>query len=88
MFGYFPTYTLGSLYAAQLVETYCGKNDLESEIRNGNFSGLRGFLAKNVYEKGHHFAAEDIVTRATGKGLDTGAFFRYLESDTRAWNRT
>ena len=86
--GYFPTYTLGSLYAAQLVETYCEKNDLEAEIRNGNFSGLRGFLAKNVYEKGHHFAAEDIVTRATGKGIDTGAFFRYLESDARAWNRS
>jgi carboxypeptidase Taq len=87
MFGYFPTYTIGSLYAAQLVETYGKTNDLESEIRNGNFSGLRNWLTKNVYEKGHRLAAEDIVTRATGKGLDTAAFFRHLESAERAWNQ-
>ncbi len=85
MFAYFPTYTLGSLYAAQLVEKYAMRNDLDAEIRNGNFSGLRNWLKKNVYEKGNHAPAEDIVRAATGTGLDPSAFFRYLESSERAW---
>ncbi len=79
MFGYFPTYTIGNLYAAQIVETYEKSANLDAEIRDGNFASLRGFLTKNVYRKGNHFPAEEIVTQATGKGLDTEAFFRYLE---------
>lgn len=88
MFGYFPTYTIGSLYAAQLVETYAAKNKLDDEIRMGEFTTLREWLRANVYEFGNRYSAEELVTRATGKGLDTAAFFRHVESAQRAWNRT
>ena len=87
MFGYFPTYTIGSLYAAQLIETYAGKNKLDEEIPTGRFGGLRNWLRTNVYEHGNRFSAEELVTRATGKGLDTAAFFRHVEAPERAWNR-
>ena len=86
MFGYFPTYTIGSLYAAQLVETYATKNALDDEMRAGECGKLREWLRANVYELGNRHSAEDIVTRATGKGLDTAAFFRHVESSNRAWN--
>jgi len=86
MFGYFPTYTIGSLYAAQLIETYAGKNKLADEIRTGHFDGLRNWLRTNVYENGNRFSAEELATRATGKGLDKTAFFRHIESPERAWN--
>lgn len=86
LFGYFPTYTIGSLYAAQLVETCAKTNDLDVQFRDGNFAGLRDWLGANVWAKGNHCPAEEIVTQATGKGLDTAAFFRYLESPGRAWN--
>jgi carboxypeptidase Taq len=86
MFGYFPTYTIGSLYAAQLVETYATKNALDDEMRAGECGKLREWLRANVYELGNRHSAEDIVTRATGKGLDTTAFFRHVESSNRAWN--
>jgi len=80
MFGYFPTYTLGSLYAAQLAETYAREHPLEDEIRRGEFGGLLGWLRTNIHLIGQRFSAEEIVTKATGKGLDTGAFFRHLDA--------
>jgi carboxypeptidase Taq len=84
MFGYFPTYTLGSLYAAQLVETYGKDHRLEEEVRRGDFGGLRTWLRECVHTIGHRYPAEEIITRATGKGLDAGAFFRHLEAGLRA----
>jgi carboxypeptidase Taq len=80
MFGYFPTYTLGSLYAAQLAEAYERDNPLQEEIRRGEFSGLLTWLRRNVHRVGHRHSAEKIVTRATGKGLDAAAFFRHVEA--------
>jgi carboxypeptidase Taq len=80
MFGYFPTYTLGSLYAAQLAETYAREHPLEDEIRRGEFGGLLAWLRTNIHRVGQRFSAEGIMDKATGKGLDTGAFFRHLEA--------
>ena len=84
MFGYFPTYTLGSLYSAQFAETYRRERPLEDEVRRGDFSGLLGWLRKNVHQIGHRLTAEDIVTRATGTGLDAAAFFRHLDASIRS----
>jgi carboxypeptidase Taq len=80
MFGYFPTYTLGSLYAAQFAETYERDYPLQDEVRRGDFRGLLGWLRRNVHEIGQRATAEGIVSRATGRGLDAAAFFRYLEA--------
>jgi carboxypeptidase Taq len=79
MFGYFPTYTLGSLYAAQLAEAYRRDHPLEDEIRAGRFAGLLAWLRQKVHAPGHRLAAEEIVKAATGTGLDAAAFFRHLE---------
>ena len=79
-FGYFPTYTLGSLYAAQLAESYGASHALEDEIGQGAFGGLLAWLRQHVHRVGHRFQAEEIVERATGKGLDTAAFFHHLEA--------
>jgi carboxypeptidase Taq len=79
-FGYFPTYTLGSLYAAQLAESYAREFPLEAEIERGHFSGLLGWLRTHVHRVGSRWRAEDIVRNATGRGLDSDAFFRHLES--------
>jgi carboxypeptidase Taq len=86
MFGYFPTYTIGSLYAAQLCETYARQHNLQDEIAAGQFGGLLEWLGANVYQIGNRLPAEDIVGRATGSGLDSSAFFRHIESPERAWN--
>jgi carboxypeptidase Taq len=78
MFGYFPTYTLGSLYAAQLAETYAKTNKLDDQIAQGDFTPLRAWLRDNIYSAGDRLPTEDLVTRVTGKGLDTSAYFRHV----------
>ncbi|HXU58974.1 MAG TPA: carboxypeptidase M32, partial [Verrucomicrobiae bacterium] len=83
MFGYFPTYTLGSLYAAQLIESYERGHRLEDEIRRGDFAGLLGWLRKNLHLRGNGASAETLVTEATGRGLEAAAFFRHLEKISR-----
>ena len=67
LFGYFPTYTLGSLYAAQLAETYARVNPLDAEIGRGEFGGLLQWLRGNIHRIGSRYSAEDIVAKATGK---------------------
>jgi carboxypeptidase Taq len=79
MFGYFPTYTLGTLYAAQLAETYGQQNSLEAEIRQGRHQGLLKWLKTNIHSVGYRENAEEIITSVTGRGLDTSALIRHLE---------
>jgi carboxypeptidase Taq len=84
MFGYFPTYTLGSLYAAQFAETYAREHALNDEIKRGDFRPLLGWLRENIHRFGHRLTAEALVNRATGRGLDAASFFRYLEEKRAA----
>jgi carboxypeptidase Taq len=83
MFGYFPTYTIGSLYAAQLIETYERANPLADEIAGGKFALLLAWLAKNIFAAGDRYAAEDLITKVTGMGLDAAAYFRHVERKYR-----
>jgi carboxypeptidase Taq len=78
-FGYFPTYTIGNLYAAQLVDAYDKSHDLDAELATGNSSELRTWLAENVYAHGAELPAETLIERITGCGLDVEPFFRRLE---------
>jgi len=78
MFGYFPTYTIGSLYAAQLVETYARSHPLEEQVSQGAFAPLLGWLRTHIHAHGQRYPSEELVTRATGTGLDAAAFFRHL----------
>ena len=78
-FGYFPTYTIGNLYAAQLVDAYDASHDLDAELASGNLSSLRDWLAENVYAHGAELPAEALIERITGHTLDVEPFFRRLE---------
>ncbi|MFO0427645.1 MAG: hypothetical protein ACK526_13860 [Planctomyces sp.] len=79
MFGYFPTYTLGTLYAAQLAESYESQRPLQEEIRKNEFQNLLKWLRSGIHSKGHRVDAEEIISDVTGKGLDTSAFIRHLK---------
>jgi carboxypeptidase Taq len=78
-FGYFPTYTLGNLYSAQLVDAYSRSHDLEAEIARGDFASLRGWLRDSVHVHGATLDAAALMQQATGQGLDPEPFFRRLE---------
>jgi carboxypeptidase Taq len=79
-FGYFPTYTIGNLYAAQLIEAYGRSADLSSELACGDLASLRDWLAAHIYAHGAALDAEDLIEAATGERLGAEPFFRRLEA--------
>jgi len=78
MFGYFPSYTIGSLYAAQLAEAYQTAHGLTGDLDGSEFQHLLAWLHTNIHQLGHRMPAEDVIRKATGSGLDSAAFFRHI----------
>ncbi|MDQ2051143.1 carboxypeptidase M32 [Natronolimnohabitans sp. A-GB9] len=79
-FGYFPTYSLGSVLAAQLyaaAEDELG--DLEDDIRNGDFDELNGWLRENVHQHGKRYTTQELIERATGEELTAAYFLEYVD---------
>ena len=78
--GYFPTYTLGNLYAAQIWETINTKiPDLHARIAKGDFAPLLVFLRENIHHHGRRYSATELCQRITGKPLTADPLMRYLE---------
>jgi len=77
--GYFPTYTLGALIAAQLFETARGTiPDLMPAIAEGNFAPLFAWLGERVHSQASLLSTAELVERATGRPLGTASFERHL----------
>jgi len=78
-FGYFPTYSLGSFYAAQF---YSFANQaipsLNQRIQQGNTSALLQWLRENIHIKGRRFTSEQLCKEVCGKTLDIEYFITYL----------
>jgi carboxypeptidase Taq len=71
MFGYFPTYTLGNVFAAQLVARARQElGDLDEAFARGDFGGLLGWLRAKVYRQGGRYAAGRLIERVTGAPPD------------------
>jgi carboxypeptidase Taq len=77
-FGYFPTYTIGNLYAAQLVDAYGREHDLDAELAAGDLRSLRAWLGRHIHAHGAEHEAEALIRRVTGSELDVEPFFRRL----------
>lgn len=79
--GYFPTYTLGALAAAQLFAAARRAHPgLMDAIGQGDFGPLLRWLRTNVHGKGSIATTDEILTGATGAPLDAAAFKAHLES--------
>jgi carboxypeptidase Taq len=79
-FGYFPTYTLGNLYAVQFYEQ--AKHEIphiEDEIAAGQLMILRRWLAQKVHRWGRMFTPDHLAQRVTGVSLNPEPFLRYIE---------
>jgi carboxypeptidase Taq len=78
-FGYFPSYTVGNLYAAQLFAAWWrDRPDGMDAIAAGQPEVLRAWLHDKVYQPGHRWSEDETIRRATGSGLDAEPFLRYL----------
>ncbi len=80
-FGYFPTYTLGNVYAAQLfaaAERALGP--LEERFARGEFEPLLAWLRANVHRHGRRYLPPELIERATGEPPTARYLNAYLEA--------
>jgi carboxypeptidase Taq len=79
LIGYFPTYTLGNLYAAQLWEAI-GRDipDLRTRMARGDFIPLKDWLSTNIHAHGRRYRAGELCRKLTGREVDPEALFRHL----------
>lgn len=78
-FGYFPTYTLGNLYAAMLYQRACQDiPTLETNIAQGDFIPLKEWLNYHIHRHGRQFTSEELIKRATSQTLSAEPFLRSL----------
>ncbi|MHB1815362.1 MAG: carboxypeptidase M32 [Steroidobacteraceae bacterium] len=80
-FGYFPSYALGAVIAAQLNESLRNSVPaLDEQLARGEFSGLLGWLRTHVHGLGAKVPVQDLLRGATGKSLSAAAYVRYVEA--------
>jgi carboxypeptidase Taq len=84
LIGYFPTYTLGNLIAAQLWERLREDvPDVAEQVAAGEFGAIRAWLREHVHRHGRRLAPRELLLRATGEELRTEPFLDYLTAKLR-----
>lgn len=79
--GYFPTYTLGAMTAAQLfAAAKAADPEIEAGIARGDFAPLLAWLRANVHGKGSSLSTRALLVAATGKPLDAQVFKAHLNA--------
>jgi carboxypeptidase Taq len=77
--GYFPTYALGNLYAAQLFEQATADlPGLQDAIASGEFKPLLEWLREKIHRHGKRYTAGQLIRQITGKPLSADPLMRYL----------
>jgi carboxypeptidase Taq len=80
LFGYFPTYTLGNMYASQFfARTEAELGPLEDKFAAGDFAPLLAWLRDRIHCQGHRLWARPLVREVTGEDLNPGYLVRYLQ---------
>ncbi|HOT00818.1 MAG TPA: carboxypeptidase M32 [Acidobacteriota bacterium] len=78
-FGYFPTYAMGNLYAAQLRDAMLREiPDLMAQVGRGRFQAPLAWLRERVHRQGRLHPAPELIRRATGAPPDAAHFIRYI----------
>ncbi|MEC6881387.1 carboxypeptidase M32 [Photobacterium piscicola] len=77
-FGYFPSYTLGAMYAAQFMATINKKMDVEQLVTQRNLTPIFEWLHDNIWSKGSTLSTDELVEQATGETLNPEHFRKHL----------
>ena len=87
LYGYFPTYALGSAFSAQFYAKMRRDIDVDKAMEEGNFKLITDWLKENVHRYGNRYDAEDVLEMATGEKFNPEYYFRYLEEKyTKLYN--
>ena len=80
LIGYFPTYTLGNLYAAQLAEAADAElGGIERAVEEGRLGEILAFMRERVHRHGARLETPELMLRATGRKLGSDALIAHLE---------
>jgi len=84
-FGYFPSYTLGNLYAAQFFEAFAKHNpDWEKKVAKGDLLFIKDWLNKHIHQYGKQFSSQELLKKVTGKDFTVEPYLNYIESKYKA----
>jgi len=79
-FGYFPTYTLGNLYASQLLDAMSKEiGDVTTMIESGNWHPILEWLRDKIHDHGSLYTPAELIEHATGQPPTAKPFIEYLE---------
>lgn len=80
-FGYFPSYMLGNLYAAQIYYSLLkDKENINEKIENGDFIEILIWLREKIHSKGKIYEPQDLIYQISGEKLNPSYFIEYLNS--------
>lgn len=78
-FGYFPTYTLGNIYAAQLFKKFEKEfPNWAQDVEQGRLSFIRDWLKDNVHKYGMQYRGKELLKKVTGEDVSESAYLDYL----------
>jgi len=77
-FGYFPSYTLGAMYAAQFMAKLKESVEVESHVQHGELAPIFDWLQNNIWSKASTLKTDDLVISATGEVLNSEHFKQHL----------
>lgn len=78
-FGYFPTYALGTAFAAQYMDAMRKDLDLEMLLENNRFDEIMNWLKENIHSYGFRYEAPELMRMVTGEEFDVNYFLDYIE---------
>lgn len=79
--GYFPSYSLGNLYAAQILNTIRKEvPEYEAAIAEGNFAPVMGWLKEKIHQFGSLYRPNELIVKVTGEELNANYLAEYLEA--------
>ena len=80
-FGYFPSYTLGAMYAAQwFAAIRCAVPDLDARIAAGDLAPVFDWLRQNIWSQASRWETPELVIKASGEALNPAHFRAHLET--------
>jgi len=80
-FGYFPSYTLGAINAAQLFDHMKkGNGNLETELASGNVSSIKTYLQENIWRKASFSESQALMQEATGQGTNANFLLNHIRA--------
>ena len=81
LFGYFPTYSLGALTAAQLAsQLRLDVLNLDDQVENGDFKELIQWLKSNIHSKASLYSSNEILQQVTNSNLNAKYFEDYIKN--------